>query len=82
MEGGFEIVHAGTNDDFALMDHCDMIGYPLHFVEQMRGEQHGSAFAGYGADDGGQDVAAHNGVQSGRRFVQNQDLGLIGQRHE
>jgi hypothetical protein len=36
MVGGFEIVHAGTNGDFALVNHGDVIGYPFHFVEQMR----------------------------------------------
>ena len=56
-----------------------MIGDLLHFVEQVRREQHGAAFVGDGPDDGAEDVAAHDGIEAGRRLVEDQQLRPVRQ---
>ena len=68
--------------DPAVADHRDVVGDPLHLLQQVRREEHRAAFMGDGAHDGFQDVAAHHGIEAGRRLVEQEELGTVGQRDE
>ena len=64
------------------LNHRDVIGDLLDFVEQVRREEHRAAFIGDGADDGAEDVAADDGIEAGRGFIEHQQFGPVRQRDE
>ena len=61
-----------AQDDFAFIDHRDVISDLLYFLQQVRREEHRAAFIGDCANDGTENVAAHDGIEPGRRFIQDQ----------
>ena len=63
-----------------LVDHRDVIGDLLHLVQQVRRKEHRAAFIGDGANHGAENVAANDGIEAGRRFVQHQQFGPVRQR--
>src|SRR5437660_1672973 len=80
MRGGY--IDWRAQNDFAVVDHGDVIRNLLHFLQQVRREEHRAAFMGDGANDGAEDVAANDGVETGRRLVQHQQFGAVRQRDE
>ena len=64
----------------ALMNHRHMVRYPLNFIKQMRRKQRRTSLVGHGSDDGVQDIASHDGVQSARGFVQQQKVRPVRHR--
>src|SRR5688572_16085630 len=72
------LVERAAQRHAAVVDQRHVIRHPLHLFEQVRREDHGASVVSHGADDGIEDVAAHNDVEAGRRLVQNQQLGTMG----
>ena len=66
---GFDLVEGSGEDDFSVDDHGELVGDAFDFFEEVGGEEDGAAFVGHGADDGGEDVAADDGVEAGGGFV-------------
>ena len=64
------------------VDHRDVIGDLLHFLQQVRRKEHRAAFTGDGANDRAQNVAANDGIEAGRRFIQHEEFGSICQCDE
>ena len=67
-----DFVQRRAQRDRALMDHCDVISDLLHFLQPVRRKEHRATFIGDGAKDGAENVAANDGIEAGRRFIQHQ----------
>ena len=68
-----------AEQDAARLDHRHLVGDALHFGQQVRREQHGAAFVGDRADDRAEDVAADDRIEAGRRLIEQQQLGPVGE---
>jgi hypothetical protein len=66
------VIECAAHGHVPVVNHRDVVRHPLHFIEQMRGEDHRTPVIGHGSNDGIEDVAAHDCVKTGRRLVQNQ----------
>src|SRR5262245_35655303 len=70
MVGLFDFVELACEQDVAAFEHGHAIGNAFDLVEQVRGEEHCAAFFGDGSDDGAQNVAADDGVESAGGLVE------------
>src|SRR5207245_6193356 len=77
-----DLVQRRAQNDSALTDHRDVISDLLHFFQQVRREKHCAAFIGNGANDGTEDVAANDGIESGRRLIQPEQFRPMRERDE
>jgi hypothetical protein len=68
-------------DDFALRHHADAIGDLAHDAEVMRDEQHRHAVLFLEPRQQFEDLRLHGHIQRRCRFVGDQELRLVGQRH-
>jgi hypothetical protein len=60
----FDVIERRGEAQRALMQHGQVVRHTLDFVQEVRREDDGAAFVGHRSDDGLEDIAAHDGVQS------------------
>ena len=68
-------------DDLALLHHAEPVGELAHDPEVVGDEQHRHAEPGLQFLQQAQDLRLHGDVERGGRFVGNQQIGLVGERH-
>src|SRR2546430_364755 len=63
-----DVAQRCTQNDRAVADHCDVIRDLLHFIQQMRREQHRASFIRDRANDSAENVAPNDGIETRRRL--------------
>src|SRR3954469_25855397 len=55
----FDILEQAAKNDFPFVQHSDVVRDALDLLQQMRRKEHGASFVADSANDGLEDVAAH-----------------------
>jgi hypothetical protein len=74
-----ELVHRTGEHEGTGIDHDDVIAHPLYVVEQVGGEQDGDAERRQAADEV-EHLLPPDGVEPGRRLVEQHELGIGDER--
>ena len=68
-------------DDLAVLHDADMVGHVPHDAEVMGDEQHGHAHFALQFLQQLQNLRLHRDVERGRRFIGDEQVGIVGKRH-
>jgi len=78
----FDRVEQSAQHHLPVHHHREVIGHTLDLIQHMRREENSASFVNDRSDDRFQDVAAHDRVEAGTRFIEQQQFRPVGQREQ